>query len=258
MYAFCRVSDDLVDTPDPDTAEKFTSWRRINLDPNPRLDDPVALAWTHTRAQYAIPGKYAEQLLDGVSMDIKQKRYANFGDLAHYCYGVASTVGLMSMHIIGYESIDAIPYAIKLGVALQLTNILRDVGEDWQMGRLYLPKDELEAFGIRESDIAAGRVDGRWQRFMQFQIARTRRLYAESLPGIKLLSRRGRFAIAASAILYQAILEDIERNNYDVFTRRAFINTQEKVTRLPGIWWKANRISPGNKVAKSLQIETWQ
>jgi 15-cis-phytoene synthase len=106
--------------------------------------------------QTAMPLGYASQLIDGVARDLEQTRYATFEELAIYCYGVASTVGLMSMHILGYESDDAIPYAIKLGVALQLTNILRDVAEDWRRGRLYLPLDELAEFGLSEDDVAQG------------------------------------------------------------------------------------------------------
>src|SRR5690606_31948824 len=117
--------------------------------------------------------------------------------------GVASTVGLMSMHIVGFMSDDALPYAVKLGIALQLTNILRDIGEDWRMGRLYLPLDELADFGLREDDLDVGRVDDRWRRFMRFQIERVQALYDESAPGIALLNADGRFAIVAAAELYR-------------------------------------------------------
>jgi phytoene synthase len=142
----------------------------------------------------------------------------------------------MSMHIIGYGGSEAIPYAIKLGLALQMTNILRDVAEDWQRGRVYLPQDELVAFGLTEGTIADGHVTERWRQFMRFQIERNRRLYAEAWPGIEMLNRDGRFAIAAAAGLYGAILEDIERHDYDVFSRRAHINRWGKLRRLPGLW----------------------
>src|SRR5690606_28809297 len=122
--------------------------------------------------RYRIPHGYSDQLITGVTRDRTQKRYQSFEDLTEYCYGVASTVGLMSMHIVGFMSDDALPYAVKLGIALQLTNILRDIGEDWRMGRLYLPLDELADFGLREDDLDVGRVDDRWRRFMRFQIER--------------------------------------------------------------------------------------
>jgi phytoene synthase len=144
----------------------------------------------------------------------------------------------MSMHIVGYADKAAIPYAVKLGVALQLTNILRDIGEDWERGRLYLPLDELAAYGLTEAAVADQYRGYRWQAFMRFQIARTRRLYDEAMPGIALLERRGRFAVAAAAELYRGILADIEAHNYDVFTRRAHVSNLQKAARLPRIWWR--------------------
>jgi 15-cis-phytoene synthase len=197
------------------------------------------MAWADARRQYSIPNGYVEQLIDGLSFDLNRVRYTSFNELVHYCYGVACTVGLMSMKIVGYASGAAIPFAIRLGVALQLTNILRDVGEDWRAGRLYLPLEELDAFGLSEADVAAGKVDDRWRAFMRFQIQRTRRLYAEALPGISLLHSDGRFAIAAAGELYRAILDQIEANDYNVFQRRASLSSSGKLSRLPGIWWRS-------------------
>jgi phytoene synthase len=240
LYAFCRVSDDLVDEGGPNRLQELEAWRHHSLSEHPPLNDKVALAWADTRSTYNIPQLYAEQLLEGVASDLTKTRYETFAELTDYCYSVASTVGLMSMHIIGYHGDDAIPYAVKLGVALQLTNILRDVAEDWENGRLYLPLEELHFFGLSEADIEAGIVDDRWRRFMRFQINRIHQLYAEALPGIALLSKQGRFAITAAAELYQAILDDIEAHDYDVFSRRAYLTKWEKLRRLPGIWWRAN------------------
>ncbi len=238
LYAFCRITDDLIDRPQPDPLEKLMVWQENSLSMHPPQDDLVALAWADTRARYRIPRRYAEQLIEGVRRDIDQDRYQSFEELSAYCYGVASTVGLMAMHIIGFEGREAVPYALKLGVALQLTNILRDVGEDWQAGRVYLPQNELAEFGLDERDLAQGKVDARWQSFMRFQIERNRQLYQEALPGISLLESDGRFAIATAANLYQAILDDIEAHQGDVFTRRAHINKWGKIRRLPGIWWR--------------------
>jgi phytoene synthase len=125
-----------------------------------------------------------------------------------------------------------------LGVALQITNILRDVGEDWGLGRLYLPLEELAAYGLSEADVARDRVDERWRAFMRFQIARNRRLYAEAWPGIALLHKDGRLAVAAAGEFYRAILDDIEAHDYDVFSRRAHLSAWGKLSRLPGIWWR--------------------
>lgn len=245
LYAFCRVCDNLVDAPQEgtDPLADLDRWRCQVLNVQSASDDPVAVAWADTRARYQIPWRYAEQLMAGVAQDVEKTRYETFDELALYCYAVASTVGLMAMHIIGFQDARAIPYAVKLGVALQLTNILRDVGEDWRLGRLYLPQEELAAFGLSEQDIAAGQVDDRWRSLMQFQIARTRLLYDEALPGIALLTKDGRFAITAASQLYRAILDDIEAHDYDVFQRRAHVTNWGKLQRLPAIWGLARRIA---------------
>ncbi len=240
LYAFCRVTDDIVDDPSGNVSMNLANWRRKSEQGVFAPDDLVPLAWTDARFNYNIPPRYITQLIDGVARDLSQTQYATFADLADYSYGVASTVGLMSMHIIGFNNEEvALPYAIKLGVALQLTNILRDVGQDWRMGRVYLPQDELAAFDIGEDHFVHGLVDQRWRSFMRFQIDRTRRLYAEAWPGIEMLHKDGRFAIAAAADLYRAILNNIEQADYDVFNRRAFVSNFGKLRRLPALWWKS-------------------
>jgi phytoene synthase len=244
LYAFCRVTDDVVDRPQGDVRAALEEWRERSLSHNPPQNDPVAIAWADARIRYRIPQHYAEQLLTGVARDLSQNRYETFDELAAYSYGVASTVGLMSMHITGFSDRAAIPYAVKLGVALQITNILRDVAEDWRNGRLYLPLNELREFGLEESDLAAGQVTARWREFMRFQIARNRELYAEAWPGIGLLHPEGRVAIGAAAELYRAILNDIEAHDYDVFNRRAYVGSWGKISRLPMIWWRSRRAYP--------------
>jgi phytoene synthase len=148
------------------------------------------------------------------------------------------------MYIIGFENQGAVPYAIKLGVALQMTNILRDVAEDFANGRVYLPREEMDEFGITDQDLADGVVTDRWRDFMRFQIARNHRLYEESWPGIAMLDQSGRFAIGAAAELYRGILADIEAHDYDVFSRRSHIGTLGKLRRLPGIWWRSRTQRP--------------
>jgi phytoene synthase len=241
LYAFCRSTDDLVDETRglAQAGHMFANWRARLSNPHTAAHDPVPLAWADVQARYRIPRGYSDQLIAGVTRDRTQNRYQSFAELTEYCYGVASTVGLMSMHIVGFESRDAVPYAIQLGIALQLTNILRDISEDWRMGRLYLPLDELAGFGLHEADLAAGRVDDRWRAFMRFQIDRVQALYDEAAPGIALLNTDGRFAIAAAAGLYRAILDDIEAHDYDVFHRRAHIGLWGKLRRLPRIWWNS-------------------
>ncbi|MFT5195089.1 MAG: phytoene synthase [Candidatus Promineifilaceae bacterium] len=247
LYAFCRITDDIIDEPkmrqgrpasEADILQDMRHWRRLALSENPSPYHPVAIAWADTRARFQIPYQFAEQLIDGVLMDMGNSQYHTFDELVAYSYKVASTVGLMSMHITGFSSPEAIPYAIRLGIALQMTNILRDVGEDWRKGRIYLPLEELEAFGLSKEDISMGTVDERWRAFMRFQINRNRQLYREASPGIQMLAKDGRFAIAASAGLYEAILEDIEKHDYNVFNRRSYISTKRKLSRLPAIWWQ--------------------
>lgn len=255
LYAFCRVSDDLIDDGGKNRLRKLAVWKTESLSHTPNQENLVAVAWADARAKFTIPTQYAEQLLDGVAIDLTKNRFANFQELANYCYGVASTVGLMTMHIVGYRSEVAIPYAIKLGVALQLTNILRDVGEDWANGRLYLPQDELAAFNLTEQDINDGVISDNWRRFMQFQLYRTRALYQEAMCGIEMLGKDGRFAIAAAAELYRGILEDIENNDYNVFTRRAHLTKWQKTRRLPSIWYRA-RTNRYSKMAHNLPAQT--
>jgi phytoene synthase len=215
----------------------LSNWRSRLANHHPSAHDPVPLAWADAQTRYGIPRGYADQLIDGITRDLRQNRYESFGELTEYCYGVASTVGLMAMHIIGFRDERALPYAVKLGIALQLTNILRDVGEDWRAGRLYLPLDELADFGLSEASVAESRIDDNWRSFMRFQISRARRLYDEAQDGIAMLDPDGRFAIAAAAGLYRAILEQIEANGYDVISQRAYVSKWGKVRRLPAFWW---------------------
>ncbi|HTP02414.1 MAG TPA: phytoene/squalene synthase family protein [Anaerolineales bacterium] len=245
LYAFCRTVDDVVDASDAgDRADQLDRWRELcKYDACPPDDDAVAVAWTDTLARCHIPRHYAIQLIDGVARDLTTRRYETFEDLSMYCYGVASTVGLMSMYIVGFQSREAIPYAIKLGVALQMTNILRDVGEDYRNGRVYLPREEMRSFGIDEADLSSGRVNPGWREFMRFQIERTRSLYAESEPGISMLDPDGQLAIAAAADLYRGILDVIERNDYDVFSSRASLSAWEKLRRIPRLFFQTHRLS---------------
>jgi 15-cis-phytoene synthase len=229
LYAFCREADDIVDEEPASRQEALRRLRAKSTASPTACDDLVGLAWADVRQRCSIPAVYARQLLEGVEQDLYPQRYQTFEDLSVYCYRVASTVGLMSMHIIGFQRLEAIAYAIKLGVALQITNILRDIGEDWRSGRLYLPLDELRFFDLEEEDLDQACLDGRWERFMRFQIARARRIYREASPGIALLNPDGRFAVSAAAKLYEGILAAIEANGYDVFSKRAYVKTPQRI-----------------------------
>lgn len=243
LYAFCRTVDDIVDeSSDGERDAQLDYWRTMVENASFAGDDLIAAAWADTLTRYHIPRHYALQLIDGVARDLFQIRYQTFEELATYCYGVASTVGLMSMYIVGFHDSNAVPYAIKLGVALQMTNILRDVGEDYQNGRLYLPREELVFYGVQEADIAAGHVTENWRQLMRFQIERTRQLYEESWAGVKMLEREGQLAIGAASVFYQGILDEIEKNDYDVFNQRASLSALGKVSRIPALWLRVQAL----------------
>jgi phytoene synthase len=174
-------------------------------------------------------------------MDLTIDRYDTWDDLWVYCYRVASTVGLMSMYVTGADSLEAVPYAVQLGVALQLTNILRDIGEDARAGRVYLPAEEMARFGYTGEMLFAGVVNRGFIRLMEFQIDRAHALYNAAMPGIGLLPKDSRAAVTAAAIVYRGILGKIRAANYDVFTRRAHLGMGEKLCALPGIWWALRR-----------------
>ncbi len=233
LYAFCRTSDDLVDT-NTDGGAALADWIAQITHPAPSNGQPVLVAWADTCERYQLPCDLANELLAGVAMDLSVQRYETFAELWVYCYRVASVVGLLSMRIIGHD-LGAEAYAIRLGIALQLTNILRDIGEDAQRGRIYLPLEDLRRFGLHENDILNGVIDDRFRALMRYEINRAEQLYAASWPGILLLNRDGQMAVAAAALLYRGILRKIAENNFDVFTRRAHLSMTEKLMMLPRI-----------------------
>ncbi len=241
LYAFCRVSDDVVDMATSDPARALAAWVRQVRAPVPPAHNRVLIAWHDTRTRYHLAPSLIDELLAGIAMDLTINRYSTFADLWLYCYRVASVVGLLSMGIIGAAD-GAEPYAIKLGVALQLTNILRDIGEDAQRGRIYLPQEDLQRFDLTDADILAGTCDERFRALMRFEIARTHQLYDESWPGIALLPPDSRLAVGAAARIYRGILNRITELDYNVFQQRAYLSGWDKVLLLPGIWRSVQRL----------------
>lgn len=245
LYAFCRTTDDLVDL-ETATLADVERWRSEARLPAHRQVDPTLRAWAQIREHYAVDLRYQEELIDGVTLDLRQQRYETWADLRRYCYLVASTVGLLSMPIIGLAAgatfTQARPYAITLGIALQLTNILRDIGEDAQRGRVYLPLEDLRRFGLTPDDILHGVRDERFVALLRFEIERAQALFDEALPGIALLAPAARPAVGAAALLYRAILRRIESIDYDVHRRRAHTTGWEKLALLPGILWTVWRL----------------
>jgi phytoene synthase len=238
LYAFCRASDDLVDVLGASEAEVERWQAQVSLPPEKQAD-PVLYLWALTRAEYGVNQHYQAKLMNGVASDVLPAAYQTWKQLRQYCYQVASTVGLMSIPIIGLRKgvtfEQAAPYAITLGIALQLTNILRDVGEDAQRGKVYLPEEELQRFGLSRADILNGVQDERFVALMKFEIRRARRLYRQALPGIALLSFSGQAAVGAAALLYRAILDEIEAICYAVYQQRAHTSGGKKLAMLPGI-----------------------
>jgi phytoene synthase len=241
LYAFCRTSDDTVDMAEDNPVRALAEWvQKVRMSPPP-ADNPVLLAWNDTQQRYNLSSEIVDELLAGVAMDLTINRYATFADLWLYCYRVASVVGLLSIGILGTAP-DADPYAIKQGVALQMTNILRDVGEDARRGRVYIPIEDLETFGLSVDDILQERYSEAFCDLMRFEIARTHRLYEESWPGIALLPKESRLAVGVASRVYRGILAKIEQNNYDAFNHRAYLTLTEKFFLLPRIWYAIRQL----------------
>jgi len=234
-YAYCRLADDIVDRGDPadtgPTVAALARWER-------ELDEPVSpvtRAFALVRETYAISREPVCDLLTGVRMDLAPRPFQTWDDLRDYCYHVAGTVGLIVAPILGCRDQTALPHAVSLGIAMQLTNILRDVAEDAAMGRLYLPLGDLAEFGVDPEAVLAGRPNGRFADLMAFEIARAREQYRDAHRGIAALAPSGQLTTLAASRLYGKILGQIEAQRYDVFRQRAVIPTSRKVQAMPGI-----------------------
>lgn len=250
IYGLCRYVDDLIDE-----SEDLITMSKINeADARPIMDDfqrkleeayvtkhsdnLILLAFSDTLKNFDIPMKYPIELMEGVCMDLHTNRYQTFDQLYGYCYKVASVVGLMTSEVFGYDDPKAIGHAIDLGIAMQLTNILRDIGEDLERDRVYLPKEELELFGLTDQDLFNHVIDSRFMDFMAFQIARTRQYYASADLGIAMLSPDSRLPVILARMNYSRILDVIERNTYQVYKHRAYLTTSQKLKILPKAWWQ--------------------
>ncbi len=250
VYALCRYVDDIVDHSEDKLSRKSLTKEKIVLLINKwrsdiescykgmLIDHPIMIAWHDTLKKYHIPKNLPLELIDGVCMDLKQNRYETFDELYTYCYKVASVVGLMTSEIFGYTSEESLKHAIELGIAMQLTNILRDVGEDAQKGRIYLPLEDLKKFNLTEEDILNGVMSENFINLMKFEIERARHYYKESEKGIAMLSQDSRLAVKVSHDNYSRILRRIEEINYEVFNQRAFVSNTKKLALLPYMWLK--------------------
>ncbi len=232
VYAFCRTADDLVDRTSPagDRLALIEELeRKLVAAASGHATEPIFIAYADAAQRFSIPLDPALALLRGARMDVTVRRYATYAELCDYCYLVASTVGLLVSPILGYASPEALGYGITLGRAMQLTNILRDVGEDALMGRIYLPAEDLKRFGYEEHSVFEQVVNDNFVELMRFEIERVRTLYAEAEPGIELLSAESRYTVRLALSLYRRILNAIELNGYNVFTRRAYVPLRSKI-----------------------------
>ncbi|MEZ5425196.1 MAG: phytoene/squalene synthase family protein [Pyrinomonadaceae bacterium] len=278
IYAFCRHVDDEIDeiggTDEKTSVETVEKWKtrlrevyQLKNEPggfsnetnseqptetkipesgirNPKSEEQrlVLLAWRDLLKTFPIPVETPLELVEGVLMDTKKNRYQTFEDLYLYCYRVASTVGLMSSEILGYSDKKALEYAEALGIGMQLTNILRDVKEDAAIGRIYLPREDLEEFDVSEEQIFEGNFDSNFRRLIRFQIERARNYYRIGERGIALLEKDSRFTVLLASRIYGKILNEIEKLDCNVFRQRAHTTKVQKLLAIPGIWLRSKRI----------------
>ena len=239
-YTFCRYCDDSVDA-EGTYAEKLQRVEdlrgRLAQTYTGKADQPLFIALSDVAATYDIPEQYFQEVLNGVESDLVKTRYANFEELRAYCYQVASVVGLICIHIFGYRGgEEARRAAIDLGLAMQLTNICRDVREDWEFGRVYLPQDELDRFGITEADLENHAVTDGFANLMQFQIDRAREYFANGRRLLPYLSPRSRACPAALGMIYGGVLNKIESAGYDVFRERVSLSKGAKLGLMARAW----------------------
>ena len=232
LYAFCREVDDVVDeTSDPQVAHTTLDWWRKEV---ARLlagepTHPVAKALQPHLQAYGLSGEHLLAVIDGMAMDLTQTRYLDFKALERYCWHVASVVGLMSARIFGITDERTLQYAEKLGLAFQLTNIIRDVGEDARRGRIYLPISELQQFEVPASDILNAKHSDRFERLMQFQTERAQRYYDEAFALLPKQDRRAQRAGLIMAAIYRALLEEIARDRFHVLQHKISLTPLRKL-----------------------------
>ncbi len=258
VYAFCRLADDIVDrgVEAQDTGRLIAELDRYRAGVadalSGRPDGPVFRELRRAVSEFGVPAAVLEELLNGVARDLQATRYATWSELTSYCEGVAASVGSMCTYIFGVSGNAevrerAVRYARTLGVAMQLTNILRDVGEDAARGRCYLPDEDLAMFGLDPTRVLSDptlKDDPKWSAFMRHQVARARALYRAASPGIALLAPDAQRCARACADGYAAILGAIERNRYDSFSVRARVGNWARAGLLWNVWRSGAEVPP--------------
>lgn len=239
VWDMCRAIDDAVDEPgDRDPVTALAEWReeiaRLYRGREPATPQGKRLAPFIGR--FSLPRSGLEDLIDGVAMDLERSRYDTFEELRQYCLRVASAVGLICVEIFGYRDLHTRDYAIDLGIALQLTNIIRDVAPDLERGRLYIPVEELNRFGCTEEDLRGGLVTENVRRLLAFQVERARRFYAKANASLPRRDERRLVAARIMGAIYSELLGSIERGGYDVFRRRVRVGRPRQAV-IAGLTW---------------------
>jgi phytoene synthase len=233
VYAFMRYCDDLSDEPGA-TRSAMDRWRVALAQAFEGRPDssPLWPGFLDTVTRYRIPHEYFHDMIEGVASDIDDsggRAIRTFAELYEYCYRVASVVGLTTVHIFGFTSPEALPLAEKCGIAFQLTNILRDVREDAELGRVYLPAEDLERFGVSGEELREGRCTDQFGALMEFEIGRARNYYRESRPLLGMIQPSARASLWALIAIYSGLLERIAESHYDVLRRRVSLGITEKM-----------------------------
>lgn len=238
LYGFCRFADNLIDKPRDRTSGEILdeiNCLRHELEIAYRTghsEHPVLNPFVHVAKAFQIPHHYPDEFLEGVAMDLTHKRYKTFDELYLFCYRVAGIVGIMMTYVLGYQTEEAFPYAEKLGIAMQLTNILRDIQEDKNMGRIYIPEEHWKKFNVKEDHFLQEIFDSDFEKLMQFECDLANQYYIEAQPGISMLARNTRFAIYAASEIYSGILKQIEQFGYNPFLGRVYVPTGSKLSIL--------------------------
>jgi 15-cis-phytoene synthase len=237
LYAFLRVGDDRVDVTHhgfSSPLEAIADWERAywHAFDTGRSDHPVMRAYLSTAQTFGMPADVMTPYFRAMREDLTITRFPTFGDLIHYMEGSAIVVGRAMTYILGvrppFTMADTLPYADSLSIAMQLSNFWRDIGEDWAIGRVYLPQEDMVRFGVTEADLATSRVTPEMIRLLEFEIERTEAFYRHARAGTYRL-RTGRWGVMSGLEVYRAILTGIRRNRYDVFTRRASATRPQKI-----------------------------
>ncbi len=242
-YAFCRLCDDITDGAELSLDGQAAALDELREDLRRAYDGapsgPVLPAVMDAARTFDIPREYFDDIVAGVMVDLSKRRYETFDELREYCYGVASTVGLVCIQIFGYSHPSAREYAVDLGLGMQLANILRDLQEDAQRDRVYLPQEELARYGYGEEELRNGVVNDRFREMMAFQVERARALSSNGRNLLPLLPLRSRACVSVLQGLYWRILDRIEARGYDVFSERVRLSTPSKVALTLGLWTRS-------------------